>query len=106
MVYNDFAGDIVHLWSNGDGNWFFDMPVQATSGIAARVNVATGMSAFAWAADATEHIVYVGQDGHIYELTVKQGSAMSNLGLPWTATDITALVESDPRYSPPVMAQE
>jgi hypothetical protein len=72
----------------------------------ALVNLATGISAFYCSVDGTNNIAYVGDDGDIWILTVKAGSSMTNVGLAWTATDVTAEVKSShASYVPPLMSQ-
>jgi hypothetical protein len=76
------------------------------------VNAATGLVTYVWSYAHSDHVVFIGTDGHIWELALKQGSSeiqgQTSKGLPWEITDITSELLSNgqnPGYVPPVMSQ-
>lgn len=108
ILFNDVTGTVIDLWTDPSGNWHFglastELDVQFQG--AAPVNAATGM--FAFVADGSDHVVFIGDDGHIWELSLPQGSSElpgpASKGLPWAPFDVTAAVQSNPSYVPPVM---
>lgn len=97
VIYIASDGIIVDLWSKGDGNWFW-------AGFQGGVNLETGLSAFVWAAEGTDHIVYITQEGEISEASLKQGVGPSaNAGLQWIVTNVSFEVGASVSYVPPVM---
>jgi hypothetical protein len=130
VVLTNGTGQIVDLWSDGQGIWHWGLPLQKAqyvppptgSGdvtvIGGPVNLATGLAAFVVPGEA-DSIVYVGGDAFIWELVLPQGSSelpsggpgyVPSIGLPWTAKNASVMAGApqspnpNPKYVPPLMA--
>lgn len=104
---------IVDIWSGSGGEWYWGLPNTFVPGTSSgepedyAFNVATGMSSFVWDVEDTDYLIFINQEGHISELSLKHGSSapqqgLSN-GLPWKYTNVSAQVGSAAGYVPPTL---
>jgi hypothetical protein len=81
VVYVSGDGHVHELMSGMDGAWTH---TDLTSVSGAPVAGDSALAAFAWEAGGTKQVVYIGDDGDVYELVCGQKAG-------WTFTDLTAL---------------
>lgn len=81
VVYVSGDGHIHELMSGMDGTW---KHTDLTAVTGAPLAGDSALAAYAWEAGGTKQVVYIGDDGDVYELVCGQNAA-------WTFTDLTGL---------------
>jgi hypothetical protein len=81
VVYVSGDGHIHELMSGMDGAW---KHMDLTTVTGAPLAGDSALTAYAWEAGGTKQVVYIGDDGDVYELVCGQNAV-------WTFTDLTAL---------------
>ena len=78
VVYRDVQGEIQELWYRANVGWQHKNLSAATAAPLA----ASDPIAYVWAEDGSQHVIYRGQNGHIYELWKRYAS--------WHVKDLSA----------------
>jgi hypothetical protein len=93
-VFYNSDGHIIELMTrSGSGHWFVNDLTESAN--APKAHKVLGPLGYVFRKDGSQHVIYIGQDHHIYELSTKLGSGN------WNTADLTSIAKPTPPLANP-----